>query len=102
MIPLIVTGALVFGSILCALLARALRERDMARVSLGIARMELLDVRCRLADTHRRVIELERQADRPPASPSDAALAEAVAGMRQGHPIFGHPMLGRSIPGGAR
>ena len=73
------------------MLARVLRERDMARVSLGIARMELLDVRHRLAETHRRVVELERVVDRP---------AEAVAGMRQGHPIFGHPMLGRSIPGG--
>ena len=60
MIPLLVTGSLLMGAILCAMLARALRERDMARVALGIARMELLDVRCRLADTHRRVIELER------------------------------------------
>lgn len=64
MIPLILTGSLVLGSILCALLARALRERDMARVALGIARMELLDVRCRLADTHRRVVELERAQDK--------------------------------------
>lgn len=64
MIPLILTGALVLGSVLCGLLARALRERDMARVALGIARMELLDVRCRLADTHRRVIELERAQDK--------------------------------------
>ena len=60
MIPLLITGSLLMGAILCAMLARALRERDMARVALGIARMELLDVRCRLADTHRRVIELER------------------------------------------
>lgn len=64
MIPLLVTGSLVLGSILFALLARALRERDMARVALGIARMELLDVRHRLADTHRRVIELERAQDK--------------------------------------
>ena len=60
MIPLLVTGSLLMGAILCAMLARALRERDMARVALGIARMELLDVRHRLADTHRRVVELER------------------------------------------
>jgi hypothetical protein len=50
-------------SALCALLARALRERDMARVSLGIARMEILDLRTRLQDTHRRVVELERTVD---------------------------------------
>ncbi len=65
MIPLIVTGSLVGMSFLCALLARALRERDMARVSLGIARMEILDLRTRLQDTHRRVVELEKRADRP-------------------------------------
>lgn len=65
MIPLIITGSLVAMSALCALLARALRERDMARVSLGIARMEVLELRTRLQDTHRRVVELERQADRP-------------------------------------
>lgn len=64
MIPLILTGSLVAMSALCALLARALRERDTARVSLGIARMELLDARVRLADTHRRVVELERARDR--------------------------------------
>jgi hypothetical protein len=63
MIPLIVTGSLILASILCALLARALRERDMARVSLGIARMEVLDLRTRLQDTHRRVVELERTVD---------------------------------------
>lgn len=65
MIPLIVTGSLVGMSFLCALLARALRERDMARVSLGIARMEVLDLRVRLQNTHRRVVELERTVDRP-------------------------------------
>jgi len=64
-IPLLLTGSLILASFLCALLARALRERDMARVSLGIARMEVLDLRTRLQDTHRRVVELERQADRP-------------------------------------
>lgn len=64
MIPLLVTGSLVAMSTLCWLLARALRERDMARVALGIARMELLDVRHRLADTHRRVVELERARDK--------------------------------------
>jgi hypothetical protein len=67
-IPLIVTGSLVLASFLCALLARALRERDMARVSLGIARMEVLDLRTRLQDTHRRVVELERTVDRPHAA----------------------------------
>jgi len=69
-IPLLLTGSLILASFLCALLARALRERDMARVSLGIARMEVLDLRTRLQDTHRRVVELERQADRP----HDAAI----------------------------
>lgn len=64
MIPLLITGSLLMGAILCAMLARALRERDMARIALGIARMELLDVRCRLADTHRRVVELERAMDK--------------------------------------
>lgn len=64
MIPLILTGSLVAMSALCALLARALRERDQARIALGIARMELLDARVRLADTHRRVIELERAQDK--------------------------------------
>jgi hypothetical protein len=63
MIPLLLTGSLVAMSALCALLARALRERDMARVSLGIARMEVLDLRTRLQDTHRRVVELERTVD---------------------------------------
>jgi hypothetical protein len=63
MIPLLLTGSLVAMSALCALLARALRERDMARVSLGIARMEILDLRTRLQDTHRRVVELERTVD---------------------------------------
>lgn len=96
MIPLLITGSLVFGSILCALLARALRERDMARVALGIARMELLDVRCRLADTHRRVVELERAMDKPlvPVNDLGAMMANAnQAGLS-------HSMLGRSIPGG--
>lgn len=96
MIPLIVTGSLVAMSALCAILARALRERDMARVALGIARMELLDVRYRLADTHRRVVELERQADRVPAS-ADNLGAMMANGNRVG---LSHPMLGRSIPGG--
>ena len=68
MIPLIVTGSLILASTLCALLARALRERDMARVSLGIARMEVLELRTRLQDTHRRVVELERQSDRLPVN----------------------------------
>ena len=68
MIPLLLTGSLVCMSALCALLARALRERDMARVSLGIARMEVLDLRTRLQDTHRRVVELERQSDRLPVN----------------------------------
>ena len=63
MIPLLLTGSLILASTLCALLARALRERDMARVSLGIARMEVLDLRTRLQDTHRRVVELERTVD---------------------------------------
>lgn len=63
MILLIVTGSLVAMSALCAILARALRERDMARVSLGIARMEVLDLRTRLQDTHKRVVELERTVD---------------------------------------
>lgn len=89
MIPLIVTGALVLGAILCAMLSRALWERDQARIALGIARMELLDVRLRLQDTHRRVIELERQADRPAASDNPADRVRV-----------GHPLLGRSIPGG--
>ena len=71
MTPLIVTGSIVAMSALCWMLARALRERDTARVSLGIARMELLDVRCRLADTHRRVVELERVADKPVISGGD-------------------------------
>ena len=66
MIPLLLTGSLILASFLCALLARALRERDMARVSLGIARMEVMDLRTRLQDTHRRVVELERRADIPP------------------------------------
>ena len=61
---LLLTGSLVAMSTLCWLLARALRERDQARIALGIARMELLDVRCRLADTHRRVVELERAQDK--------------------------------------
>jgi hypothetical protein len=64
-IPLLLLGSLILASTLCALLARALRERDMARVSLGIARMEVLDLRTRLQDTHRRVVELERTVDRP-------------------------------------
>lgn len=64
MIPLILTGSLVAMSALCWMLARALRERDQARIALGIARMELLDARVRLADTHRRVIELERAQDK--------------------------------------
>lgn len=64
MIPLILTGSLVAMSALCWLLARTLRERDQARIALGIARMELLDVRVRLADTHRRVVELERARDK--------------------------------------
>jgi hypothetical protein len=64
MIPLILTGGLLLASMLCFLLSRALRERDMARVSLGIARMELLDLRHRLAETHRRVVELERVQDK--------------------------------------
>lgn len=98
MIPLLITGSLVAMSTLCWLLARVLRERDQARIALGIARMELLDVRCRLADTHRRVVELERQADRPPASPDDLGAMMANAN-RVG---LSHPMLGRSIPGGAR
>jgi len=63
MIPLLLTGSLVAMSALCALLARALRERDMARVSLGIARMEVLELRTRLQDTHKRVVELERAVD---------------------------------------
>jgi hypothetical protein len=63
MIPLLFLGSLISLSFLCALLARALRERDMARVSLGIARMEVLDLRTRLQDTHRRVVELERTVD---------------------------------------
>jgi len=45
-----------------------LRERDMARVSLGIARMEVLELRVRLQATHRRVVELERQSDRLPVN----------------------------------
>ena len=68
MIALLVTGALVSMSALCWILAHVLRQRDQARVALGIARMELLDVRCRLADTHRRVIELERAQDKGVAS----------------------------------
>jgi hypothetical protein len=87
MIPLIATGSLVAMSALCALLARALRERDMARVSLGIARMEVLDLRTRLQDTHRRVVELERTVDRPQEIASNTARI---------------PTFGRSIPGGAR
>ena len=87
MIPIVITGALVLGSILCGLLARALRERDQARIALGIARMELLDVRVRLADTHRRVVELERQADRP----------VTVVSARMG---TGHPMA--NVAGGLR
>jgi hypothetical protein len=63
MIPLLLTGSLVLASFLCAILARALRERDMARVSLSIARMEVLELRTRLQDTHRRVVELERAMD---------------------------------------
>ena len=94
MIPFIVTGSLVLASFLCALLARALRERDMARVSLGIARMEVLDLRTRLQDTHRRVVELERQADRP---------QDAAAMMANGTRLGGYNSpLGRTIPGGAR
>ncbi len=95
MIPLLLTGSLVAMSALCALLARALRERDMARVSLGIARMEVLDLRTRLQDTHRRVVELEKQADRP--HDDDAAMM--ANGTRLGG--FNSP-LGRTIPGGAR
>jgi hypothetical protein len=86
-IPLILLGSLVAMSALCALLARALRERNIARVSLGIARMEVLDLRTRLQDTHRRVVELERQADRP------QEIASSTAHI---------PTFGRSIPGGAR
>jgi len=92
-IPLLLTGSLILASTLCALLARALRERDMARVSLGIARMEVLDLRTRLQDTHRRVVELERQVDRPQGAAADTASRVYVSAS---------PLVGRSIPGGAR
>ena len=92
---MIVTGSLVCMSTLCALLARALRERDMARVSLGIARMEVLDLRTRLQDTHKRVVELERQADRP----HDDAAAMMANGT---HAIGFNSPIGRWIPGGGQ
>ena len=80
MIPLILLGSLVGMSFLCAILARALRERDMARVSLGIARMEVLELRTRLQDTHRRVVELERKVDRPSVKPTEVRVETVGVG----------------------